>query len=69
MSPIEVARQICLMEYNIFKKIKSEEFSKQKSTRQKQIEKQLKAVDSIANNSSHNLSEETLTKELHNMQK
>eukprot|EP01084_Bolivina_argentea_P054227 99464_1 len=69
INPTEIARQICLIEYNIFSKIKPEEFLKQKSTKQKKMEQILKSKDIISNNSSHNLSEETLTKELKDLQR
>ena len=61
ISAIEVARQICLLEYDIFKQIKAEEFLKQKSTKQKKKERE---QWKISNNSSHNLASDELTKRI-----
>eukprot|EP01083_Nonionella_stella_P031662 86697_1 len=55
LDPGEVARQICLNEYEIFKKIKPEEFLKQKSSKKKGAEKKMV-------NEEHKLTEEELTR-------
>eukprot|EP01084_Bolivina_argentea_P054225 99462_1 len=62
IDPTEIARQICLMEYKIFSKIKPEEFLKQKSSKQTKIELRI-------SNDESSLSEKKLQIELKKLQK
>eukprot|EP01083_Nonionella_stella_P120924 362887_1 len=58
LNPTEVARQICLAEYDIFKRIKFCEFLQQKTRK-----KEAKMMHCFMENVEHNLSEEQLQKQ------